>query len=361
MARRLLVVTQHVDPSHPLLASTVPKLAALAAQVDDLVVVALSLRPDCLPPNARGRVFGSRTRLGRAAKLAWALAVEVPRLRGSGGVLAHQCAVYAVVAAPFTRLLRVPLVLWYAHWHRPRALRLAHRLVDAIATTVPTSCPIDSEKVVPVGQAIPVGEIPLTRRRRAHRRFRAVVVGRYSPAKGLETIIRGVRLALDRGLDVELQVRGPDLAPAEQEERERLEQLVGQLGLEPRVRLEGPVEWSELPQVFEDADVLVNNHRDGTADQVVFEAAASGLPPLASNICFDGLLEPELRFAQNDPVDLADHLERLARLSVERREQLGVAVRRRVLDEHSVQSWAARVAALAGVAGAHLGVVALMW
>src|SRR5581483_1914043 len=143
----------------------------------------------------------------------------------------------------------------YAHWHRPRALRLAHRLVDAIATTVPTSCPIDSEKVVPVGQAIPVGEIPLTRRRRAHRRFRAVVVGRYSPAKGLETIIRGVGLALDRGLDVELQVR----APAEQAERERLEQLVGQGGREPRVRLEGPVEWSELPQVFEDADVLVNN------------------------------------------------------------------------------------------------------
>src|SRR3970282_1212287 len=40
MARRIVFITQQVDPRHPVLAATVPKIAALAALVDEAVVLA---------------------------------------------------------------------------------------------------------------------------------------------------------------------------------------------------------------------------------------------------------------------------------------------------------------------------------
>ena len=38
--RKLIFITQQVDPGHPALAATVPMIAALAARVDDVVVLA---------------------------------------------------------------------------------------------------------------------------------------------------------------------------------------------------------------------------------------------------------------------------------------------------------------------------------
>ena len=56
--RKLVVVTQQVDPDHPALAATVTKLDALARRVDELVVLALGAAPDTLPANCRVRTFG---------------------------------------------------------------------------------------------------------------------------------------------------------------------------------------------------------------------------------------------------------------------------------------------------------------
>ena len=42
--QRLSSSTQSVDPEHPALAATIPKIRALAARVDELVVLAQSRR-----------------------------------------------------------------------------------------------------------------------------------------------------------------------------------------------------------------------------------------------------------------------------------------------------------------------------
>ena len=48
---RLVFLTQSVDPGHPVLAATIPKIRALAERVDEVVVLAQSGRADGLPPN----------------------------------------------------------------------------------------------------------------------------------------------------------------------------------------------------------------------------------------------------------------------------------------------------------------------
>jgi glycosyltransferase involved in cell wall biosynthesis len=169
------------------------------------------------------------------------------------------------------------------------------------------------------------------------------VLGRYSPAKGLETIVRGLRLALDRGLDARLDVYGTAGSTLEERHRRELEEVVGALGLKGAARLEGPVPRRRLPELFAGADLLVNNMRAGAPDKVVYEACAGCLPVLASNPVFDELfagLDAALAFERESPDELAGRLEAFAALDEAQRARLGRELRERVQERHSAGTWA---------------------
>jgi glycosyltransferase involved in cell wall biosynthesis len=315
--RRLIFATQKLDPGDPVLAATVPMVRALAARVDELVVLCASAVPEAVPSNARVRAFGASTQAARGARFAAALAQELrPK---PAGFVAHMVPLYAVLAAPLVRPLRIPLVLWYTHWKGHAVVRAAERVCTAIASVDARSFPLPSPKVHAIGHGIDVDEFSCTEVPGGDA-LRALVLGRYSPAKGLETILRGAALA-----GAGLEIHGSD-ETFEAYKRE-LERLAG------AAELGGPVPRSEVPELFARSHVLINNMRAGAPDKVVYEAAASCLPVLASNPVFDDLLPPELRFERDDPESLA---ERLRALDRRRRPELrGLVVRR-----HSVEHWA---------------------
>jgi glycosyltransferase involved in cell wall biosynthesis len=151
-------------------------------------------------------------------------------------------------------------------------------------------------------------------------------------------------------VDAVLTVHGPALTEAERAHRAELEQLVAKLGLDGRARLEDALPRAQVPAVLADADALVNNMRAGAPDKVVYEAAASCLPVLASNPVFDDLLAPELRFDRDSPEQLAARLRGLAELDAAARAELGRALRLRVEEAHAVDGWAEGVLQAAGLA-----------
>lgn len=346
--RKLIFVTQQVDPGHPALAATVPKIRALAARVDEVVVLADRTVAGALPDNCRSLSFASRTRAGRGARFGALLARELrPR---PVAVVAHMCPIYAVLAAPLVRPLRVPLLLWYTHWARTRTLEAAARAATAIVSVDRRSFPIASDKVVPIGHGIDLAEFPCTERN-GEGDFRLTALGRYSRAKGLETVLRGVKLALDGGVDARLELFGPALNAAEREHRAELERLVGELGLERRVRIGHAVLRTEVPEVLARARALVNNMEAGAPDKVVYEAAASCLPVLVSNPVFDGLtdgLDAQLMFPRDDPSALAERIAALAALPADARAAVGRTLRERVAAGHSVEHWADAVLQVTG-------------
>jgi glycosyltransferase involved in cell wall biosynthesis len=337
---RIVFVTQHVDPGHPALAATVPKVRALAARADEVMILADRTVPEALPPNCRARSFAARTRLGRGLRFARGLAAELARRPRPAAVVAHMCPIYAVLAAPLARPVGARVVLWYTHWSTSRTLRLAERLSNVVLSVDRRTFPLESEKVRAIGHGIDLAEFGCTSDGAGHPDLRAVALGRYSRAKGLETILRAIRLALDDGLDVRLEVHGPALTAEERAHRAELERLVRELDLGRRVKLGHAVLRAEVPAVLARADVLVNNMRAGATDKVVYEACASCVPAVASNPAFDTLLEPELRFDREDARGLADRLVALGRRSPEERLLLGRQLRERVAASHSVESWA---------------------
>lgn len=329
--RKVIFITQQVDPGHPALAATVAKIRAVAARVDEVAVLADGIVPGVLPDNCRLHRFGSSTKAGRGALFERALVQELRP--APERVIAHMCPIYAVLAAPLVRPLGIRLVLWYTHWRAGPTLRLAERVSSAIVSVDTRSFPLPSPKVVAIGHGIDMREFACADHPPADV-VRAVALGRYSPAKGLDTVIRAVAQVPG----VRLEVHGPASSPLEQEHRVELERLV--------VELQAPVELGqalpreELPALFARSDVLLNNMRAGASDKVVYEAAASCLPVIASNPVFDEFLDP---FPREDAGELAKRLRAFAALPAEERSVIGRALREAVVARHSVDSWADKV------------------
>lgn len=338
---RLVFVTQRVDPSSSVLGATVAKLEALARRVDEVVVLADSAVDGALPANCRVHTFAARSKAGRGARFETALARELGREPRPVAVVAHMCPIYAVLAAPLARSLGVPVLLWFTHWRASRLLAVAERLSTAVVTVERRSFPLGSRKVVPIGHGIDLtGFTCVEREREAIGPLRLLALGRTSPAKGLEVVVRAVA----RVPEAALSVRGPSLTDVERAQRAALRSLVTELGVDDRVRIEEPVARDDVPGLLAEADALVNNMRAGATDKVVFEAAATCLPVLASNPALDAFLPDELRFERDDPEGLA---ERISWLAGADRVALGRRLRERVERDHDVQGWADRVLAVA--------------
>jgi len=344
--RRLIFITQQVDPEHPALAATVPKIAALAALVDEVVVLADGAVEGVLPASCRVRTFRARSKPGRGLRFEAALARELHGLRG-GAVVAHMCPIYAVLAAPIVRPLRVPLVLWFTHWRASRLLRVAERVSTVVASVDRRSFPLESSKVHAIGHGIDLAEFPCAQRQAPNGELRLLALGRYSPAKGLDVVLRAVAAV---GEGVRLDVHGPMLSEQERKHRAELERLAAELPLEGRATLGDAVARAEVPGLLAAHDALVNNMRAGAPDKVVYEAAAGCVPVLASNPVFDSLLEPAQLFRREDPGELAERIRGLAALAPAERTALGRRLRERVAERHSVQSWARGILDAAGLA-----------
>jgi glycosyltransferase involved in cell wall biosynthesis len=156
----------------------------------------------------------------------------------------------------------------------------------------------------------------------------------------VEAIVRSVRLARERGVDVTLEIRGPSETAEERAYRARLAEQAGD-----GVSVEEPLPRHRLPEVFARTDVVVNAADRGALDKSVFESCASCVPVLASNPGFAALLGEELLFERGDVEGLAARLAWFAALDTDRRRELGSELRARVARDHSAAAWARRIVA----------------
>jgi colanic acid/amylovoran biosynthesis glycosyltransferase len=143
-----------------------------------------------------------------------------------------------------------------------------------------------------------------------------VTVGRLVEKKGIEHVLRAVRVLVDRGVDVEYRILGD--GPS----RERLTALAGDLGVQDRVTFHGRHGQVKVREGLEGSDVLVAasvTAADGDEEgipNVLKEAMASGMPVVGTRHAgipelvedgVSGLLVPE-----RNQGALADALQRLA-------------------------------------------------
>jgi glycosyltransferase involved in cell wall biosynthesis len=331
---RIVFVTQSADPAHPVLGATVPKIRALAARCEEVVVLADTVDATALPENCRARSFAAPSQAARGARFLAALAPEL--VRRPVAVVAHMSPVFALLATPIARPLRVPVLLWFTQQGGGPALQAAERVVDKLLSVDMRSVPLRSPKVRAIGHGIDVPSLPCVPERRPPLR-RLLGLGRYAPVKGWTTVIR----ALAELPDATLTLHGPMLTEADREHRPMLEATAADLGVGDRVTFGDAVPYATVPQLFGLADAVVNATHGNAADKVVYEAAAACMPVFAASPVFDTLLPEQLRFH-------GDYAESLAERIRSYGGGAGPELRARVEAEHSADHWAERVLEEAG-------------
>ncbi len=106
-------------------------------------------------------------------------------------------------------------------------------------------------------------------------------VGRIQPLKGVDVAIE---TAAALGPDVTLVIVGGPSGPDGESERRRLDHLVAELGVGPRIRFVAPQPHSELARWYRAADVCLVPSRSESFGLVALEAAACGTPVVAAAV-----------------------------------------------------------------------------
>lgn len=137
--------------------------------------------------------------------------------------------------------------------------------------------------------------------------LRVLYVGRFAPEKSLGVLVRGLRIALDRGVDAHLALVGEGALKGE------LEALGRSLGVADRLTVIGPYPRQELGGVYASADVFAFPSLIETQAFVLNEAAHEGLPLLVSDAEVNPVVDPgrSAVVVPQSPVGYADGIQQL--------------------------------------------------
>ena len=122
--------------------------------------------------------------------------------------------------------------------------------------------------------------------------------------KGIDVLIRAVRLCKDRRCDVSLTIVGTG------RHRTELEELAAKLNVSQQVRFAGVIAWGpELIAAYDRADLFVLPSRVEAMPRALLEAMARGLPAIATDVgAVHELLEPGRLVPAGDAIALAHQI-----------------------------------------------------
>lgn len=336
---KILIITQKVDKNDEVLGFFHRWIEEFAKFCDSVVVIASSKGEVKLPQNVSVFTFGRKWRLFRLYKFWELFSYHYAR---TDAVFFHMCPEFVLAASPFLISLKKPTALWYVHKSVTRNLKFAERLVEWIFTASELSFRLPSKKVIYTGHAIDTKAFaPIFNSQFSiSKGFKLLSIGRISPVKDLETVIRAcgiLKNSWQRSWSLSI-VGGPAME-RDKEYLESLKNLVSSLGLQNFVHFTGPRPYTEAPEIYRDHDIFISTSTTGSIDKSVLEAMSSGFTVITANEAFQTLLPEKYFLEKRSPEFLA---ERIKTLADEPRPNL--ALRELVVKNHSLEKTIRKIA-----------------
>jgi glycosyltransferase involved in cell wall biosynthesis len=247
---------------------------------------------------------------------------------------AHMNPLFLVLAGPILRLCRIPAILWYAHNHRSRLLPAATALADLVIASTKTAFPMETPKLRIVGQGIDTQRFKPADVPSSAKPLRLLTVGRLSPVKNIDLMLRAVRsLSLARpALEFELVIVGEPLTGRDREYIAECKALAASLDIGHHVRWRDPVPFKSVHQVYREGGIFLSANDNGL-DKAILEAMASGLPVVAMHPALAaGLGE----FCATDEASFQEKLLKICDLDEDARRRLGLQLREFIELEHGL-------------------------
>jgi glycosyltransferase involved in cell wall biosynthesis len=343
----LIMITPRVGISNPLLSFIPTWITHLAQKLDRLWVITPRAEVVPLPYNAIiyevGRDYQKDETLLHAARNYHQVIWRLTQQEKVDGIFTHMYPLFAILASPYARLHRIPLVLWYTHTYVNWQLRLANMLVARIITASEGSCRLNSDKVKVLGHGIDLNQFtPLPANKETiHKGWKLISVGRISPSKHYEIILEAIQILVEvKGYtEIQLVIIGdaPNDSQLDYAWQIRHSELETR-GLSAQVTFLGTIPHPEIHEYLQQADIFISASETGL-DKAVLEAMACGVIPLVSLDEFRptlGVYADRLMYSPRCASDLADRIEMILKLDRARLEDLKKAMPLLVKEHHDI-------------------------
>lgn len=341
---KLLICTQIVDRTDPVLGFFHAWIQELEGHFDSVEVICLKEGSHALPPHVRVHSLGKEKGYGRIRKMARFLHLIISLRHDYDAVFVHMNPEYVLLGGMLWRLWRKTIGLWYAHGSVTTVLRLAVLVAHHVFTSTPEGCRVRSSKIRIVGQGIDTDRFsPSVDSKDPGASL--VTVSRIARSKDIQMVIEVLQILRAQFSTATLSIIGTPLTDDDRAYQIELEHYIHTHGLSDSVRFLGGIPNEQLPEALRSYNFLINAYRNKSLDKAILEAMAAGLMVVSSNAAYCSLirnastahaLPHNLCVSERDPHAFAETLETLLTLPGAERGRIGTALRAVVVKEHGI-------------------------
>jgi glycosyltransferase involved in cell wall biosynthesis len=252
-------------------------------------------------------------------------------------VFTHMTDVHAALLSPFTWLMRVRHVLWYAHAHNSPFLIWASFFVSEIVTSTPGSCnlKINKRKVNCINQGIREEDFPFFQRSLKSLN-QILYYGRLDPSKNIHLLVKLVELMNKNGFSYTLDIYGGFADPKSEE---YLSNIKRQARENSSITINGPIERHLVSSLATKYHIFLNLF-SGSLDKTLIESTLLGLPVVTWNKEYCNQFGTWSKAPVSDSLDFV--IKEMTYLHTANQEEIVREIHRRLLitlNSHTFNHW----------------------
>ncbi|MFH1286454.1 MAG: glycosyltransferase [Candidatus Magasanikbacteria bacterium] len=299
---KLLILTQKVNQNDAILGFFHRWIIEFAKHCESVIVVCLEKGEYDLPENVTVLSLGKDS---DATKFAYTKSfyTYIWKYRKEyDSVFVHMNPEYLVLGGLFWKLLGKKVALWYTHKSVDLKLRIAEKMVHTIFSASRKSFRLKSKKLKITGHGIDTDLFRPAKTKKANSDKKILLqVGRVAPCKNQEISIKLLFKLIKKDVDAVLWIVGVPVTEEEIEYEKAMKVLVSDLSLGHRVVWKGAMPNTDLPKVYNSADIILNFSTTGSMDKDVLEGMSCNRLVLTINEAYKEAV-PSVYFSKQDGV-----------------------------------------------------------
>lgn len=347
--KKLLILTQKIDLNDDLLGFMHDWVAELAKHCEQVIVICLEQGEYQLPNNIKVLSLGKETKKSKIKYLKKFFNYIIKERKNYDSVFVHMNTEYVILGGLLWKLWNKKVVLWYAHYLVNWKIKIASWLSKQIVTSTSFACNLKSKKIKVIGQGINTDYFKKIGNLVNEDKFQILFLGRISPVKDLETLVKAVKIVKQEGKNIFLNIVGSP-TKVDQNYYNKIKSLVNKLKLSNDIKFWGKVSNQATLKFYNENKLYINLTRIGSFDKTTLEAMACECIVLVCNKAFKSIFREGFHdmqtFKEKDEFNLANKIIKIVKFDEDKRMQTGKINREIIIKHHSVKNLAIKIVEL---------------
>jgi glycosyltransferase involved in cell wall biosynthesis len=279
----LLVINYVMDQNDRLLSHQVEIVEEIAKQMDKIQVLTgrVGKVPSIGNVTIKSYSWVQGKNLKNIFRLLFSFFQQVRHSKVSV-VFSHMTLSQSIIILPLTKLFRIRHFVWYAHKSKNRLLNITYRMFDGILTSTLDSCPVESDRVFPIGQTINSKNFPINLKIE-YPVSKLLHIGRFDPIKKIEDIIFSVEKLRRSYPNLTLDIVGSASSENNLKYEISVKTMANKFVNEGWLKFYPSVTRESIPSLLSNHDCFVHAC-DAAIDKVILEATISKVPVVTTNV-----------------------------------------------------------------------------